>query len=237
MLLFYVRHGDPIYNPDSLTELGEKQAEALCERFKVNGLDKMFSSSSNRAILTATPTAKMLDKEIEILDWCNEGYAWNEFSMEYEGCRTWLYNHYKLLPTLCSKEMYEMRYDWVNHPIFADTKVKEGTKRVNENVDNLLCQLGFRHDREKGVYFVEKKNSDRVALFAHEGFGAIFLSSLLDIPYPAFVVHFNMTHTGVTAIHFDETREYCVPKILTYSNDAHILKADLPLKFSNGINL
>ena len=29
MLLYYVRHGDPIYNPDSLTELGHSQADAL----------------------------------------------------------------------------------------------------------------------------------------------------------------------------------------------------------------
>ena len=35
MLLFYVRHGDPIYKPDSLTELGHRQAEALVARMKV----------------------------------------------------------------------------------------------------------------------------------------------------------------------------------------------------------
>ena len=29
MLLLYVRHGDPIYSPDSLTPLGERQAEAV----------------------------------------------------------------------------------------------------------------------------------------------------------------------------------------------------------------
>jgi len=29
MILFYVRHGDPIYDPDSLTPLGKRQAEAL----------------------------------------------------------------------------------------------------------------------------------------------------------------------------------------------------------------
>ena len=32
MLLFYLRHGDPIYSPDSLTALGERQAEALGRR-------------------------------------------------------------------------------------------------------------------------------------------------------------------------------------------------------------
>ena len=35
MLLFYVRHGDPIYSPDSLTEQGQLQAEALVERMKL----------------------------------------------------------------------------------------------------------------------------------------------------------------------------------------------------------
>ena len=26
MFLYYIRHGDPIYNPDSLTPLGQRQA-------------------------------------------------------------------------------------------------------------------------------------------------------------------------------------------------------------------
>ena len=28
MLIYYIRHGDPIYDPDSLTELGKRQAES-----------------------------------------------------------------------------------------------------------------------------------------------------------------------------------------------------------------
>ena len=31
MIFFLIRHGDPIYRPDSLTELGHKQAAALVE--------------------------------------------------------------------------------------------------------------------------------------------------------------------------------------------------------------
>ena len=29
MILYYVRHGDPTYNPDELTPLGHRQAEAV----------------------------------------------------------------------------------------------------------------------------------------------------------------------------------------------------------------
>ena len=35
MIFYYVRHGEPIYNPDSLTEYGHAQAEALVARMKV----------------------------------------------------------------------------------------------------------------------------------------------------------------------------------------------------------
>ena len=45
MLLFFVRHGDPIYQPDSLTELGKQQAEAL-----VQGAKSGFLSPLNKEI-------------------------------------------------------------------------------------------------------------------------------------------------------------------------------------------
>ena len=47
MLFFYVRHGDPIYNPDSLTPLGHEQAKALSKRFATYGLDLRFAGQGN----------------------------------------------------------------------------------------------------------------------------------------------------------------------------------------------
>lgn len=41
MILYYIRHGDPIYVPDSLTPLGVEQANALAKRFQVLGLDEI----------------------------------------------------------------------------------------------------------------------------------------------------------------------------------------------------
>ena len=34
MILYYIRHGDPIYNPNQLTPLGERQAEAVANKMK-----------------------------------------------------------------------------------------------------------------------------------------------------------------------------------------------------------
>ena len=81
MLLFYLRHGDPIYDPDSLTPLGHRQAEALGRRLARYGLDRIYASSSTRAQLTAKPTCEMLKLEMQILDWTNESYAWQQLAM------------------------------------------------------------------------------------------------------------------------------------------------------------
>ena len=67
MLFYYIRHGEPIYEPDGLTELGFKQAEALALKFKHIDFSKIYSSTSNRAILTAKPTANALNKDIKIM--------------------------------------------------------------------------------------------------------------------------------------------------------------------------
>ena len=40
MVFYYIRHGDPIYDPDSLTEHGHKQAEALA---KITNIDLVIN--------------------------------------------------------------------------------------------------------------------------------------------------------------------------------------------------
>ena len=50
MLLFFLRHADPIYSPDQLTPLGHRQAEALAKRLSAYGLDRIYSSTAKRAM-------------------------------------------------------------------------------------------------------------------------------------------------------------------------------------------
>ncbi len=60
MLFFYIRHGDPIYEPDSLTVLGQKQADALAKRLSIYGIDRIYSSPSGRAVQTAKSTCDLV---------------------------------------------------------------------------------------------------------------------------------------------------------------------------------
>ena len=75
MLLFYVRHGDPIYSPDELTPLGSRQAESVARRLSLYGVDRIYASTSNRAKQTAQPLCEILKKEMTLLDCANEGHA------------------------------------------------------------------------------------------------------------------------------------------------------------------
>ena len=43
MIFYLIRHGDPIYNPDTLTPLGYEQAQAVKKRLCQFGLDKIYS--------------------------------------------------------------------------------------------------------------------------------------------------------------------------------------------------
>ena len=94
MILYYIRHGDPIYSPNSLTPLGHRQAEAVAKRLAVYGLDKIYASTSNRAVLTAQPTCELLKMQAEMLDFADERYAWEQLTVKKEdGGRMWMFYH------------------------------------------------------------------------------------------------------------------------------------------------
>lgn len=236
MLLFYVRHGDPIYNPDSLTPLGHEQAKAVAKRFLICGLDEIYASSSMRARQTAQPTCDLLKKEMRLCPWAEEGRAWANFTVPLaNGSRTWAFSDAKTVQKFNSAEVRALGAKWYTHPDFQDTNFEKGVREIDGEVDNFLLHLGFRHDRENGCYQVVRQNTQRVALFAHQGMGMAFLSSLLDIPYPQFSTHFDIGHTGMTVIHFNERAEIVVPKVLQLANDAHLYREGLLTGYQNSI--
>ncbi len=238
MILYYVRHGDPIYNPDSLTPLGERQAEAVAKRLALYGVDRIYSSTSNRAYQTSLPLSELLKKEVVKLDFANESHVAGEFcAYDSDGRWHWLFEYNELLPLLVSREVAELGERWYEHPGFGERSAKyaAGVERVNREVDAFLAELGYEHDRENRFYKATRPNDERVALFAHAGFGRSFLSSLLDIPYPEIAVRFMMGHSGVTVINFRDRGGIVVPQILTLANDSHLYREGIMTGYNNTI--
>ena len=234
MLFFYIRHGDPIYKPDSLTALGQKQADALAKRLSIYGIDRIYSSSSNRAIQTAKPTCDLLRKDLEIMDFANEDYAWYDFNIKRNGKQTWLFADEETKSIFADETVISMGYKWYEHSEF--TGYKKGVDRISEETFRFFKSLGYEHVRNTGKYKVLKSNDERIAFFAHQGFGLAFLSEILGIPYPMFVNHFDICHSGMTVIEFKEENGFSVPKVLTLSSDSHIYREGLPTKYKNIID-
>lgn len=238
MIFYYIRHGDPVYNPDSLTDLGHKQANALAKRLSLYGLDEIYCSTSMRAQMTADPTCKALKKEKILLDWVNEHYAWKYFASKKEdGEFAWSFGIDNYIEKFKSFEVRKLDNLWYQHSYFKEDNFANGVKIINEQIDDFLLSLGYKHDRKNNRYEVIKESNKKIALFAHQGMGFAFLSSLMDIPYPVFCTSFDFGHTGVTVINFENKNGFAYPKILQLSNDSHLYKEGILTGYHNRIDI
>lgn len=234
MLFFYIRHGDPIYNPDSLTPLGHRQAEAVGRMLSQYRINEIYASTSERAKLTAAPLAEITKKEIKLLDFAYEGYAWNELTCYSEGLgrHAWLFHSPEVKELFHTDELVALGHRWYEHPAFlsdafAGKDYKAGIERIQKGSDEFFESLGYKRVAD-GRYEVVSENKGRVALFAHQGFGLAFLSCVLGIPYPMFSTHFDIFTSGVTVIDFSNVNGYAYPKVIEHSSSAHLYKQSLP---------
>ena len=237
MLFYYIRHGEPMTVPDhSLTPLGRAQADALAKRLCLFGLDRVFASPTLRTLQTAKPICDLLGREITVCDWADEGLVWEEFTVPHEKFgKTWVFFVSAYLELFSSPEVRALGERWYDHPAFSGMKFGEGVKRVNAAVDEFFLSLGYRHDRENARYEVVRPNHERVALFAHQGFGMSFFSSMLDIPYPTFASRFDFSHSSMSVIEFEPRGSYVYPHVLQVANDAHIYREGIMTGYNNGI--
>lgn len=72
MRLILIRHGDPDYEHDTLTQKGRREAALLAERTKTWKVDDVYTSPLGRARATAQPSLQNWGKEAVILDWAQE---------------------------------------------------------------------------------------------------------------------------------------------------------------------
>lgn len=231
MLLYFVRHGDPCYDPDSLTPLGERQAEAIGRRLARYGVERIYASPMRRAMQTAQPAAEMLHKEIIPADFASEQHAWDELTLRHaDGRRTWAALDPATQKLFASPEVRALGMRWYEHPAFADTLYKAGMERIARESKAFFAALGYEQTEREGIYRAVRENDERVALFAHAGFGGAFMSHVLGIPYPQYVHTFDLCHSSLTVIEFKEKNGVCIPYVLTMSNDGHLYSDNLPVR-------
>ena len=72
MRILLIRHGDPDYEHDTLTEKGRREAELLAKRASSLAMGSCYQSPLGRAMDTAQPCLKATGKDAEVLEWLRE---------------------------------------------------------------------------------------------------------------------------------------------------------------------
>ena len=72
MRILLIRHGDPDYVNDTLTEKGRREAALLAKRAASMNMGECYKSPLGRAKDTAAPCLEVTGKTAEILDWLQE---------------------------------------------------------------------------------------------------------------------------------------------------------------------
>ena len=237
MLIYLVRHGIPDYATDSLKPKGVLQAEAVGKRLAETGIDEIYSSPLGRARQTAEPTAKALGLDINIEQWMSESLISYSFAGANEEGKLVTWAFWQKEKLIGKNECYEDRDSFSHGYYYNDQRAKEGAKSLVDASDECHLRQGFKRTGEGNGYEVLLKNDKKIAVFAHQGFGLHWLSHLTRIPYHVFTATFDISHTGVTLIYFDEKKEITYPQILAISDLSHIYKEELPMKYHDAIDI
>jgi probable phosphoglycerate mutase len=201
MKLVIIRHADPDYTIDSLTEKGWKEAGLLSDRVSKMEVKAFYVSPLGRARDTASVTLKKMKREAKVLPWLREFDVPIIDPLTGEERIPWDW-----LPAEWTKE--EAFYDkelWHTVPVMQKANVGKEAEFVGAGLDELLKEHGYQH--EGNLFRAVRPNNDTIVLFCHFGVECIILSHLLGIS-PMLLWHgFCAAPTSVTTLNTEERRE------------------------------
>ncbi|MCR4740901.1 MAG: histidine phosphatase family protein [Lachnospiraceae bacterium] len=185
MKLVFIRHGDPDYLSDSLTERGFKEAELLADYLKDTGFkpDKCYVSPLGRAKATADVVLKKLGMEAETKDWLREFQA-PIYRPDVKERRSIPWD---FLPADWTADDRFYSYEhWADNELMQEGKVGEEYRRVTGAFDELLSFHGYVHDGR--IFRAERANEDTLVFFCHFGVTGVLLSHLFHVS-PMILLH------------------------------------------------
>lgn len=201
MKLLIIRHGDPDYTIDSLTEKGHREAAMLAQRIAPMDVAAYYVSPLGRAQKTAEYTLKQCGRSAEVHSWLREFDV--KILSEETGERriAWdmLPAHWTRVPEYYDKDK------WYTVPVMAEAAMEQGLTAVHDGLDALLKRHGY--EREEKYYRAVRPNEDTIVLFCHFGVECVILGHLLGVS-PMVLWHGMIAApTSVTTVITEERRE------------------------------
>ena len=217
MRLIMVRHGEPDYEKDCLTETGRQQARAAAERLAREDISEIYSSPMGRARETAEFTAERLGQKVHVLDYMHE-ISWGGPGLPENG------HPWTLADRMISEDGCDFTSgNWREHPYFRGNDAVRYYDMIAGKIDLFMKEKGYLH---AGPRFLCGQDTDRtIALFSHGGSGGCALAHLLSMPFPYVLTVLPYDFTSVIILNFpDSPGEYVHPRLELFNDTSHFLR-------------
>lgn len=158
MRLIFIRHGDPDYAIDNLTEKGKREVALLTDRVTSwKNITDFYTSPLGRARATGAPALKKLGRTAQVCDWLQEFHYDVEFPADYPDKSMVGVKHiaWDLLPDFYTK--YPEFFDkdkWTSVDFLKKADIDRHYKDVSDGIDGILARYGYLRN-EKGFYDVK----------------------------------------------------------------------------------
>ncbi|HAJ73790.1 MAG TPA: histidine phosphatase family protein [Lachnospiraceae bacterium] len=222
MKILFIRHGEPDYVNDSLTEKGWREAGYLSEKMVKIPVDEIYVSPLGRARATASLTEEKLKRKAVVLDWLEE-FTSRIYKPNIPERRSVAWDW--LPKDWMKKEGFFDRNLWKNDEILQEGRAPEIYDHVNDCLDLFLADHGYV--REGEYYRVTKANNDTIVFFCHFAIECVMLSHLLNLPPMVMLHQFCAAPTSVTtAVTEERTKGMAVFRMTSFGDTSHLYVHD-----------
>ncbi|MCI1209398.1 MAG: histidine phosphatase family protein [Treponema sp.] len=222
MRLVFIRHGDPDYEKDSLTQKGWREAELLSARVAKWKVTDFYVSPLGRAQDTAAVSLKKTGRKAHTVEWLQEFYYKVKDPVTGQDHIAWDW-----LPSFYTSESLFFDKDkWIEAPVLKTGPIMEKYQEVCNGIDEILERYGY--ERQGMLYRTDgsilnpnfattdktaryelqtykKTYDDRtIVFFCHLGVMFVMLAHLLGISPVQLWQGFFVAPSSVTILNSEE---------------------------------
>lgn len=220
MRLLFIRHGDPDYEHDCLTEKGIKEAKLLSKRMEKETMDHIYVSPMGRAQKTASFTLQLTGKSAETLIWLQEFTPRiHRPDLPDQLSIPWDFRAIDWMET----DAFFDQDEWKKDPVLMEGNTAEAYDHIIHSFDTLLESHGYVYNGK--WYEVKKESHDTLVFFCHFGIQCVILSHLLHLPVMALLHGCIAAPTAVTELYTQEPLEGIATFRMTRYGDLSHLEA------------
>lgn len=205
MRIIFIRHGDPDYVNDTLTEKGIREATLLSERVASwDNITQFYCSPLGRAQKTASYSLEKVNRTAITYDWMKEFsyYIDDPTTVRHGVPWDFMPEYWTEIPEMYDKDKWKEAEIYRSNP-----ELLPAYEEVSNGIDSILEQYGYK--RHHNYYVTEHvetpdKQDATIVIFCHLGVTFVMMSHLLGIS-PAVLCHnFFVAPTSVTVLATEE---------------------------------